>query len=578
MRNWVLFFLLFSCFIGRSQNFNSLIPYDTLKYTSRIGGQLDSIDVFNAFLSSTNPSGSISELNTFTPRWLFTNHGAQIQQNFNSWKPLVFSGLPHIGFNYSFGSQGTQNVLMSYQQSFGKQLIVNLEYKKNKGSGFLRNGDYNLNDLEFQLAKKGSFYSFLTQASYLTSEFHVNNGLLVDSLADDFALRLLPVQKENAYHSNQRTNLIHTNYFDFSKDSLVAIGLFTSHQLQIRNLRYSEEIDTLSLIYNEINFDSTLTMDQNQLSSITNGAGLFLKNKKVAFGVGAEVRYWKYDNLNHRNDTTEVNLAANFQYQTRKFKFSEVHKHNLIGAKQEFKNELATSILVGRSKLNASLNYSSELPEVHQRFIYANNYASTIQNPQKQTRLYSEIAFQHSFGGIDLNAGVSYVSLKNNYFFIDSLWRNDTITNLSALQFNLRASYRFKKLYLQPSYAFAINSSSIQFIPNHQINVRTFLKGGLFKAKKMQAYIGVDASYLSQFSPIQFNSLIGSYEFWKTSSVNSGYFNLHFFTGFQIDEFKFYVRFENIGYFWNQHSMPVLTNHPIPGTQFRLGLTWDFFN
>ena len=250
----------------------------------------------------------------------------------------------------------------------------------------------------------------------------------------------------------------------------------------------------------------------------------------------------------------------------------------MIGAKQEFKNELATSILVGRSKLNASLNYSSELPEVHQRFIYANNYASTIQNPQKQTRLYGDITFQQSFGGIDLNAGVSYVSLKNNYFFIDSLWRNDTITNLSAVQFNLRASYRFKKLYLQPSYAFAFNSSSIQFIPNHQINVRTFLKGGLFKAKKMQAYLGVDASYLSQFSPIQFNSLIGSYEFWKTSSVNSGYFNLHFFTGFQIDEFKFYVRFENIGYFWNQHSMPVLTNHPIPGTQFRLGLTWDFFN
>jgi hypothetical protein len=187
--------------------------------------------------------------------------------------------------------------------------------------------------------------------------------------------------------------------------------------------------------------------------------------------------------------------------------------------------------------------------------------------------LYSSIRSK-----LDLTANASFVNLKNNYWFINSLWRNDTLTNLAAVQFNLRAAYRIKNWYLQPSYSYAFNSSTVNFIPNHQINLRTFMKGGLFKAKKLQAYIGVDASYASQFSAIQFNSLSGTYEFWNSQDINKGYANLHFFTGFQIDEFKFYVRFENIGYFWNQHSMPVLRNYPIPGTQFRLGLTWDFFN
>ena len=88
----------------------------------------------------------------------------------------------------------------------------------------------------------------------------------------------------------------------------------------------------------------------------------------------------------------------------------------------------------------------------------------------------------------------------------------------------------------------------------------------------------MDASYITKFNAIEFNALSGSYEFWNGNAINNGFANLHFFTGFQIDEFKFYVRYENIGYFWNQHSLPVLSNYPLAGTQFRLGLTWDFFN
>lgn len=578
MRNWVLFLFVLSSFWSKAQNYNALIPSDSLRHSSRSGGKIDSIDVFNSFLSSTNPGGSVSPNNTLSPNWLFHNHGAQLQLGFNEWQTLKFSGLPHIGFNYSFGSQGVQNVLMNYQQNFGKNLLVNLEYRKNKANGYLRNSAYSFNDVQLQIVKRGKFFSFHTKGAYLSSDYEVNGGLIDDSLADDFALRLLPVQKESASHKNQRTKIDHTNFFDLTKDSLNAMGFYTNHQLAIRNLRYSEQSTTLDLIYSKINYDSTVTNDQNQWSAINNGVGLFFKKNRLSLSAGADMRYWNYDNLIYKNDTTEINLVANVNFKGNRFMFSNYLKQNIYGAKQELEDHFSATIKLNKSKIGLVAKFENLLPEVHQRFNYSNNYDYKLPNSSRQTRFLGNLDYSTILSTIDLEANLSFVQLTNNYFFIDTIWRNDTLTSLSTVQFNLRADYHLKKLYLQPSYTYSNTSLSNEFIPNHQFNLRVFLKGAMFKAKKLQAYLGVDASYVSRFNAIQFNALSGCYEFWNGNGVNNGFANLHFFTGFQIDEFKFYVRFENIGYFWNQHSLPQLANHPIAATQFRLGLTWDFFN
>jgi len=54
--------------------------------------------------------------------------------------------------------------------------------------------------------------------------------------------------------------------------------------------------------------------------------------------------------------------------------------------------------------------------------------------------------------------------------------------------------------------------------------------------------------------------------------------NLHFFASLGIDQFRFYARFENIGYFWNDRSILEAIGYPIAGTRVRVGITWDFFN
>jgi hypothetical protein len=54
--------------------------------------------------------------------------------------------------------------------------------------------------------------------------------------------------------------------------------------------------------------------------------------------------------------------------------------------------------------------------------------------------------------------------------------------------------------------------------------------------------------------------------------------NLHAFATFGIEEFRFYVRYENIGYFWSDRRTNEQFGFPISSTRLRVGLTWDFFN
>ena len=167
---------------------------------------------------------------------------------------------------------------------------------------------------------------------------------------------------------------------------------------------------------------------------------------------------------------------------------------------------------------------------------------------------------------------------KENYLFLNGQWRNDTLTNFSFHRIALRIGVKWGILHVQPEYTFTIRPSALQIVPTHTIRARVLLKGALFKAKKMKTYLGVDAIYVSGFDPMSFVPAMDVYSLNTNGILVSSFNNLHVFGGFQIDQFRFFVRFENIGYFWNDNSIELLDAYPITGGQLRVGLTWDFFN
>ena len=65
---------------------------------------------------------------------------------------------------------------------------------------------------------------------------------------------------------------------------------------------------------------------------------------------------------------------------------------------------------------------------------------------------------------------------------------------------------------------------------------------------------------------------------WDNTLVNPFVSNLDAFAAFQIDEFRFYLRFENLGSLWNDLYREDVISYPLVQTRFRIGVSWDFFN
>jgi hypothetical protein len=137
---------------------------------------------------------------------------------------------------------------------------------------------------------------------------------------------------------------------------------------------------------------------------------------------------------------------------------------------------------------------------------------------------------------------------------------------------------KWKGLSIQPEYTFSTNSGTLQLMTKHMANARLMLKGGLFKAKRLKAYVGVDAQWVSAADRLSFLPYVNSLDLFSSSGTMPGFTDLHAFMGFQIDVFRFFVRMEHIGYYWNDAQIQAVKGYPFAAPNLRFGVTWDFFN
>jgi hypothetical protein len=105
-----------------------------------------------------------------------------------------------------------------------------------------------------------------------------------------------------------------------------------------------------------------------------------------------------------------------------------------------------------------------------------------------------------------------------------------------------------------------------------------YLKGGIFKARKMISFTGVEIGYSSKFQSIGYLAQLGALSFVPTGNSVPEQVVFHYYGGFQIDEFKFFFRLENIHSFWSVRSTQQLKGYPVSPFQIKLGVTWDFFD
>ena len=568
--------VVFFGFTSNSQVMRSLTVRDTLRIASRSGGEIDSLDLY-LFPNLTNLPGGYSGYQLSLPSTLFFDlHNGRFDGQKKYSSPLKFSALPHVGFAYSFGSKGTQTVKVRYEQVFGKRTFLNLDFNQLRSNSFLRNGVYALNEFEAKLNHTRKKFIFHLNADYQKAIKSQNGGLVSDSLLDQFALEFLNTSK-SAESQSKKLKINTISLISFVNDSLQPIGLFVENGLSIKNWKYKEG-GNLSDIYQVIYFDSTETSDHFQQSTLSNGAGFFLFKKNSQLKAGVHADYWKVFNLSRLFDTTEVRFTGEWNARLKNLETHLYYENRFIGADFGQTAEASLSRQFNRLKFNISTHFSDQLPDPFLRYNLSNTY-SPIASWEKEKRLKILAGFQFNIKRSS-NLSLRYIhqQLKDNYFYVNGNWSNASNYNSIIHQVNVSGDISLGNFKILPSYQFTYTSWEFSPFPMHRFDTRIVVKGFIFKAKKLKAYSGVDIQLQSSFDAATYVPMLDAFSLNNQNIQNPGLANIHAFGGFQIEQFRFFLRLENIGYFWNDRKNQLAIGYPLVPFQFRVGITWDFFN
>lgn len=550
--------------------------YDTLSINDRMHGSVDSTDALSGILPTTFDGGiGILSNEGFSLNRLNNDFGGQRfnQKRYN--QQLKFSALPFIGFSYSFGGQGTQFIRAQYAQAFTDSLVLNIDYAGNIGNGYLRSSTFRSNRVRVDLEWKAKRYTLQFSGDYFTDSLDHNGGIITDTLIETFGLEFTPVWKSNAAAKNTFGNATLKNYFHFNSEAVNRFGLMTRHQYDIKYRAY-HEFDTLSGIYDQINIDSATTYDRSNLASVQNSVGAFFArdNKYIDFQISH--RYWSNLNLGNDFDTTEIDIESNLRWNIGPVLLKNKFKQNLIGGFGALTEEASVHFRQSKLDVSGNLSINRVAPVPFQRSFLGNNYSYKLDEIKLEDRLMlgGRLAYFLKGDSVFVGAGVNSLAIRNAYIFEDTMW-NQT-GSLNALQISAFGQFEAGKFNFHPRVIYSIEPNS--YLPQIQANARIYYKSTIFKAKKLLLLIGLDGSYTSAYQARNFIPSMDAYT-WNQNPVNTkGMTNAHFFTTIEISTFRFFVRYENIGYFWNKKTLLEYNGYPMAGQRIRLGLAWSFFN
>ena len=552
---------------------------DTVKSTHRSGGALDTLsNTTQAFQSSffISPNAAI-----LSPFQLYSSNGSSLHALKVSEKPLLFSALPHLGFSYAFGAQGSQRLKVDFQEAFKHNILVNLNFDKSKGNGFLRNDDFSFQQFNAHLLRSGERYSIDVQTGKELVSRSWSNGLTSPIPIIDVDVNLQPVQKENA-HSDQALSFVRIQHrFDLDKDSINGLGLFARHEFYESKRDY-QEFDSLALLYQSVFWNLDSTQDRFRERSFSNEVGIFLDRSKlnVQSVLSYRIRNW-HDNLLY-HDTTELWWRNDFSFHTAKFQLEHHDAINILGAANGFTS--SSKLMLPFSFLDVCIEHklSSTLPELIHRTYLNNNVQYQLNSLENQWNHSVRLSAIKKVGSIQLEAAYQALQFRKVYVFdqLAGTWRNDQLASEGkgqSIQFS--ASWNYKGLQVKPEYRWINFSSGLNFQPQHQSSLHVQWKGGVFKAKKLCMLFATDAQYFSSFQQLLFVPQMGVFDLLQSNpTMSKGYMNLSFTTALEVETFRFFVRVDNIGSFWVPSTTAFVSHYVFPSMQINIGLTWDFWN
>ncbi|MCH1480026.1 MAG: putative porin, partial [Crocinitomicaceae bacterium] len=555
-------------------------PYDSLRSDYRIDGDMFELEQSSQFfdVSFMIPGQSSPFLSTA----VFGTYGSKIHQFRKKDISHIVSPLAHIGFSYTFGMQGAQRLGFEYQQVYKGGSVLNARISNVKSIGYFRNMELGKTDFETSVSKRSDRYgfSFTGRTSKLSRSW--SGGVIDASLLEVFAPLTVPVYKSSCNSELKYFDIEALGYLTLVDNGKYNIGI--SHKISVNGEnRVFNERDTLAGLYPSIYFDSVSTNDQYQIGRLDNHSAIYFYNDHLAYSIGLSSTYWNYRNMNLYRDTIELNAFHDFKFQRNKLSFLHEASLNTVGAAQTWSSK--NHLYYQHENWSFSLKsfMGQKLPAIFQRFYSANNTNYSNSNLSLQGYTSSSAEVNYTTQTYDLSACYRLESNSGIYFYDKSIsnWSNQTALSSSIIQqLYLNSNFKFQKLKWQQKYVMTLSNLKKNIVPVHQLQGSIMTSLGLFKAKKLKVTFGLSYRLNSKTNVIPIIENIGVYDLLNVSDeiVKNPLFTMGAMLGMEIETFRFYIKFSNMGYFWNSPTWQYIEGIYLPESSLRVGLTWDFWN
>jgi len=556
---------------------------DSIKIGYRSGGTaLDSIDASFIGQITLRPGsgfGQLYERNLAQNTFLSPGGLAYI----SSERKITpkFSGLPYLGFQYAFGSYLTQDVNLEYHQFLNPNTHLHFQYNRRTSNGFLRSGDYKLNDLDLRFYHSKKRFSTNFEGYYAAHDIAQNGGIVTDSLLEDFAIEFTPVQRDQSRSKVRKLDLKWDNYLRMVGDSVIGSGFKTKHQYNIVGREYVEQLLDLDLSPTDTFFVDTTgtTRDQYQTAKFSNGAGVYFNSPHFKVDATLNYQYWRNQNLGINRDTNEVYLHSNLWASLgSRLKVRNEFYFNLIGATGEIKNYAGLNFkMLNNLTVKGKLNFENLYPTPYQRFHTANYYQWNIDNLKMQQKLQAVGSIKYGDTTF-IEASVVWTSINNGRYFINNEWRQDTLDLVTMGAFQLKGGFKLGQWSFYPTATLRFNSANFNYQPVFSAMNRITFQTKLFEAQKLGIALGADLGYESGYNFMEYNGVLGLLQIPSASVKTESLLRLNAFMALSIDEFRFFLKAENLSSLINDPKTRIDTDYPIMPFLIRVGITWDFFN
>jgi hypothetical protein len=573
--------LFITCFLTFSSRAQLLVAPDTLRAHERVLGTTDSLLQFMEGFSSPffiSPEQAAPDL------WsLFKPGMAPLSRTELSQRKLVFTALPHLGFAYGFGAQGSQRLRLDYEQQFAHHTLLNLRYDRHQQTGFLRSSDLRYSALDLQLVHFAKRYQASASFSNVNHDRQWSGGLASWSQVGIFSSELLPVVKSNAYtFQNGYRAKIEAAYF-LNSDSISGLRLLTKHSYHNQVRRY-EETDSLELFYNQLNLSSDSCRDVFATQIWDHQVGLAYVQNKLFLSSALALRRLSWQDTQLGYDTTELNVVNTLQYQFNNSYLNHNSSINLYGAGNGIHTDTRLKTELPFGFLQVQHLFLRGWPELQQRTYLSNLTSYQVYQPQLQQSMLIAAKLAMQWGPLKSICSISYMRNKQVYRFNSQ----DMIWQLSgpqrAFQLGLDLAYERKSWEISSRTKYVGWQLADQHIlPPLTSDLRLQWKGGVFKNKQLKLLAGatVQAMYGGSFHRMAYLPYLETIDWQQYQSGSQDtiqqILNAKIDLILEVKTFRFFMQASNLFGFVDP-TASLYRGIPYPTTQIRLGLTWDFWN